>query len=95
MLSRFAKSLGGLLSLTMILVVKGYKYFISPIIPARCRYQPSCSEYALVAFQRHGFVRGVYLSMMRLSRCHPWGGSGYDPVPEKQKECCSHSDSLD
>ena len=95
MLGRFSKRLGRLLGLAMVWVVRGYQHLVSPMMPARCRYQPSCSEYALVAYQCHGFVRGTYLSMTRLLRCHPWGGSGYDPVPEKQRECCRHSDALD
>jgi uncharacterized protein len=52
--------------------------------PSPCRFVPSCSSYALEAFERHGAVRGVWLSLRRLSRCHPWGGSGLDPVPERK-----------
>ncbi|MDQ1422895.1 MAG: uncharacterized protein QOD72_393 [Acidimicrobiaceae bacterium] len=52
--------------------------------PSPCRYQPSCSNYALAALDTHGAVRGVWLTVRRLSRCHPWGGHGWDPVPEKK-----------
>ncbi len=56
---------------------------ISPLLGPRCRYFPTCSQYAIEALHRHGTVKGVYLSARRISRCHPWGGHGYDPVPPK------------
>lgn len=59
-----------------------YKYAISPLIPPRCRYSPTCSEYALEALKRHGAIKGTILSVKRFGRCHPWGGHGYDPVPD-------------
>ncbi|MEK6797002.1 MAG: membrane protein insertion efficiency factor YidD [Spirochaetota bacterium] len=58
-----------------------YQKIISPHLPPSCRYTPSCSEYAREAFLRHGAVRGCALTFLRLMRCHPWGGHGYDPVP--------------
>ena len=58
-----------------------YKYCISPLIPAACRYTPTCSEYAVQALTKHGPLKGVWLTVKRIARCHPWGGSGYDPVP--------------
>jgi putative membrane protein insertion efficiency factor len=58
-----------------------YKYCISPFTPASCRYVPTCSEYAVQALRKYGPVKGLYLSVRRILRCHPWGGSGYDPVP--------------
>ncbi len=61
--------------------VRGYKLVISPLLPMACRYQPTCSEYALEALTRHGACYGLFLTARRLLRCHPWGGSGYDPVP--------------
>lgn len=64
------------------LLVKGYQWFLSPLFPPSCRYEPSCSQYALEALARHGALRGTWLAVRRISRCHPWGGSGYDPVPE-------------
>ncbi len=60
-----------------------YRYAISPLIGANCRFRPTCSAYALRALEVHGPVRGLALTLRRLSRCHPWGGSGYDPVPER------------
>ncbi|MCM1033271.1 MAG: membrane protein insertion efficiency factor YidD [Odoribacter sp.] len=66
-----------LLRLTVIF----YQRCISPMTPQSCRFTPTCSQYALEAFQRHGAVKGLWLTLRRISRCHPWGGSGYDPVP--------------
>ena len=58
-----------------------YRYAISPMLPASCRYTPTCSKYALEALRRHGPIKGSWLTIKRICRCHPWGGSGYDPVP--------------
>ncbi|MDR0385124.1 MAG: membrane protein insertion efficiency factor YidD [Prevotellaceae bacterium] len=62
-------------------LIKAYQIFISPYIPPSCRYTPTCSAYALEAFRKHGLFKGTYLSVKRIFSCHPWGGSGYDPVP--------------
>lgn len=69
------------MSRIMIGLIKTYQYVISPLIGPRCRFYPSCSHYAVTAYQRYGFVKGSGLVLRRLSRCHPWGGSGEDPVP--------------
>ena len=63
-------------------VLRGYKLLISPLIGPRCRHLPTCSEYAEEALRKHGLVKGGWLSIKRIGRCHPWGSSGYDPVPE-------------
>lgn len=65
----------------MILVAKGWQKGPSILLPPSCRYQPSCSAYAIGAIERYGALRGGLLAARRLLRCHPWGGSGYDPVP--------------
>lgn len=65
----------------LTLLIKGYKYIISPWLPRACRYTPTCSVYAMEALQKHGPWRGSILAMRRIGRCHPWGGHGYDPVP--------------
>ncbi len=69
-----------------IFFIKVYKYTISPIIGNQCRFTPSCSSYALEAYQVHGFIKGSYLMVKRILKCHPWGGRGYDPVPQLQEE---------
>jgi uncharacterized protein len=71
----------GVLSLALQFAVRLYQLLVSPLLPPSCRFLPSCSEYAAEAIQRHGALRGVGLALYRLARCHPWGGSGYDPVP--------------
>ncbi|WGF89834.1 membrane protein insertion efficiency factor YidD [Marinivivus vitaminiproducens] len=58
-----------------------YRWLVSPLIGPRCRYCPTCSEYALEALGRHGAARGSWLTLRRVCRCHPWGSSGFDPVP--------------
>ncbi|MBT5659209.1 MAG: membrane protein insertion efficiency factor YidD [Rhodospirillaceae bacterium] len=63
------------------LLVRGYQLAIAPVLPGCCRYAPSCSDYAREALSRHGFTRGIWLTVKRLLRCHPWGGQGLDPVP--------------
>ncbi len=69
------------LKLVFILLIKFYQYCISPMTPASCRFTPTCSQYALEAIRKHGAIKGGYLAAKRILRCHPWGGSGYDPVP--------------
>ena len=61
--------------------VAGYRFAISPLLPKSCRFTPTCSEYAIEALSRHGLARGLGLSLKRILRCHPFGGSGYDQVP--------------
>lgn len=62
-------------------LLRGYQYAIRPLLGANCRFYPSCSDYAREAIERHGAVRGVWLAMRRLARCHPYHAGGYDPVP--------------
>lgn len=65
----------------LIGIIKFYKIFISPLLPPSCRYTPTCSEYGLQAIKKYGPFKGGWLALKRISRCHPWGGHGYDPVP--------------
>lgn len=65
----------------LILPIKFYRRFISPLFPPVCRYTPSCSMYAIQAITKHGPIKGLWLAVKRILRCNPWGGSGYDPVP--------------
>jgi len=68
------------------LPVRAYRLLISPWLGQSCRFQPTCSAYALEALERHGGLRGGWLTLRRLLRCHPWGGSGYDPVPPARRD---------
>jgi len=70
-----------IISSILILFIKFYKYFISPMLPNACRYYPTCSVYSIEALKKHGPIKGSYYSIKRILSCHPWGGSGYDPVP--------------
>ena len=65
----------------LLLPVRFYQMAISPMFPASCRYTPTCSQYAVEALKKHGPFRGLWLALKRIARCHPWGGSGYEPVP--------------
>ncbi|MCB1956789.1 MAG: membrane protein insertion efficiency factor YidD [Rhodocyclaceae bacterium] len=69
------------MKLLLVALLKGYRYAISPMLGRNCRYHPSCSEYAIEAVQRHGALRGGWLAVKRVSRCHPFSRGGYDPVP--------------
>lgn len=71
--------------------IKLYQLVISPMLGPRCRYLPTCSEYAVEAIDRHGPVTGSWLAIKRIARCHPWGGSGLDPVPENEARCQHHT----
>ena len=64
-----------------VFLVKAYQNIISPLFPPTCRYTPTCSEYAIQSLKKYGLFKGVYLSIKRIVNCHPWGGSGYDPIP--------------
>lgn len=66
-----------------LFLIKVYQTVISPFTPASCRYQPTCSHYAKEALEVHGFLKGGWLALKRIFSCHPWGGKGFDPVPEK------------
>jgi len=65
-------------------LIRGYQLFISPALAPSCRFYPTCSAYAVEAIEKRGLGRGIWLSLRRLARCHPWGGNGYDPVPDER-----------
>ena len=69
------------ITLFMCTLIRAYQLLVAPILPPSCRYYPSCSHYTAEAIVTHGPLRGLRLGVRRLLRCHPWGGSGYDPVP--------------
>lgn len=70
------------MSRTLVWLIRGYQRLLSPVLPPVCRFQPTCSQYAIEAIEVHGAFRGSWLALRRLVRCTPWGGSGFDPVPE-------------
>ncbi len=74
-----------ILILPFVWLVRFYQLTISPLLGSNCRYQPTCSNYMMEALKTHGLIKGLYLGAKRILRCHPWGGSGYDPVPKKEK----------
>ena len=77
-----SNSAGLFFSVTAVYIIKFYKLFISPLLPASCRYYPSCSDYSIQAIRRFGIARGGYLAVRRILSCNPYGGSGFDPVPD-------------
>lgn len=75
-----------LLASIFILPIRLYQIFLSPMLGAnKCRFQPTCSHYAIEALREWGFFKGFYLAVRRVFRCHPWGGHGFDPVPKREK----------
>ena len=74
----------------LIGLLRGYKRFISPLLPPACRFYPSCSEYAMQAVEAHGVLRGAGLALRRLARCHPFSKGGYDPVPPRPEFSGNH-----
>ena len=82
-MSKFYSTLKSILIFPFVLLIKFYQLFISPLTPPSCRFTPTCSQYGLEAFKKHGPIKGLYLTTRRSLRCHPWGGSGYYPAPEE------------
>ena len=72
----------GPLTYIAYLIVKAYQMVVSPLLGANCRYNPTCSAYALEALKKFGIIKGGLLTIKRIAKCHPWGGSGHDPVPK-------------
>ena len=70
-----------MLAKIMLGLIRFYQYAISPLIPPRCRFTPTCSQYAVEAIKKHGALKGGWLAAKRIARCHPFGGCGHDPVP--------------
>ncbi len=70
----------------LILMIRGYKYLISPLMANHCRFHPTCSSYAEMAIREHGALKGSWLALRRLGKCHPWHPGGIDPVPPRKNE---------
>ena len=75
------KKLLPILSFPFIFLIKLYQWIISPLLGSKCRYTPTCSHYGIEALKKYGPIKGLWLTIKRIARCHPWGGHGYDPVP--------------
>ena len=69
-----------------ILIIRAYQLVISPILGSNCRFMPTCSVYAMGSLKEYGLVKGSFLSIKRIGKCHPWGGHGYDPIPTKMEK---------
>ena len=65
----------------ILLLIRGYQLMLSPFLPNVCRYTPTCSQYAILAINKYGIIKGLKLAIIRIGSCHPWGGHGHDPVP--------------
>ncbi len=70
----------------LLVLIRGYQLMISPFLGSNCRFMPTCSEYAMESLKSHGLIKGSYLTIKRIGKCHPWGGHGYDPIPTKKVE---------
>jgi len=81
-----ANAVSKALAWPLIQLVRFYRLAISPWFGSNCRFDPTCSSYVIEALQVHGIFKGTWLAVRRIGRCHPWGGSGYDPVPENKKD---------
>ena len=70
----------------LLILIRGYQLIISPLLGSNCRFMPTCSEYAMESLRSHGLMKGSYLTIKRIGKCHPWGSHGYDPIPTKKVE---------
>ena len=70
----------------LVALVRGYQLVISPLLGSNCRYRPTCSHYMIEALEEWGPLKGIWLGLRRIGRCHPWAGHGYDPVPKRNDD---------
>ena len=70
----------------LLILIRVYQLIISPLLGSNCRFMPTCSEYAMESLRSYGLIKGSYLTIKRIGKCHPWGGHGYDPIPTKKVE---------
>ena len=78
--------LNKVITFPLIILIRGYQLIISPILGSNCRFMPTCSEYAIESFKSYGLIKGFFLTIKRIGKCHPWGSHGYDPIPTKKVE---------
>ena len=69
----------------LVLLIRGYQLIVSPMLGSNCRFMPTCSEYAMESLKTYGLIKGAFLTVKRIGKCHPWGGHGYDPIPTKME----------
>jgi len=67
----------------VLIIIKAYQLILSPILGKNCRFLPTCSEYAIESLKSYGLIKGIFLTLIRIGKCHPWGSHGYDPIPSK------------
>ena len=75
--------LNKIVTFPLILLIRGYQLIVSPMLGSNCRFMPTCSEYALESLKTYGLIKGAFLIIKRIGKCHPWGSNGYDPLPTK------------
>lgn len=80
------KTFRKIIGFPFVLLVRIYQWVISPVLPQSCRYTPTCSAYMIEAIHEWGPIKGIYLGSKRIASCHPWGGHGHDPVPQRKKK---------
>ena len=68
----------------LFILIRGYQLIVSPLLGSNCRFMPTCSEYAIESFKSYGLIKGFFLTIKRIGKCHPWGSHGYDPIPTKK-----------
>ena len=78
--------LNKIVTFPLILLIRGYQLIVSPILGSNCRFMPTCSEYALESLKAYGLIKGTFLTIKRIGKCHPWGSHGYDPIPTKMEK---------
>ena len=78
--------LNKIVTFPLILLIRVYQLIVSPMLGSNCRFMPTCSEYALESLKTYGLIKGTYLTIKRIGKCHPWGSNGYDPIPTKMEK---------
>jgi len=78
--------LNKIITFPLILLIRGYQLIISPLLGSNCRFIPTCSEYAMESLKVYGLLKGTFLTIKRIGKCHPWGSHGYDPIPTKMEK---------